>query len=1162
MLMLTMLLVTCFMASGQASALQFRHLTIEHGLSLNNVNTTFQDSRGFIWICTEDGLNRYDGYNFKIYKHNPANPASISSSFVRKIIEDDNGNLWIITDHGLNMYDWDTDSFVRYLHDPDNSNSIASNGGHDLFFDTKGRLWILTYDRISILDVQTGTFSLIAHDPDNPNSLPGNQSRHIAEDDQGRFWIATFNGLSFYDEQQHRFTNFMPQRNNPNSLSGRRIQKLLFDSKSRLWIGTLDRGISLYNPSTGNFTNFSHDPRKTNGLPHNEVHSIVESSDGSIWIGTSGGLSLYNETTQTFTNYSRFRGDPESLSSNVVTDIGFDSMNTMLISTRFGGVNIYDPDGKKFMHYRSNSLDTYGLNDNNVSSFAEDSLGNVWIGVEEGGLNYFDRKTNRFSHIMANPNNPGGLVNNKVIALAKDQFGKLWIGTWAGGVNVFDPKTNIFKHYINIPNVPNTLSGNHIFYILEDSKGIIWIATWDGSLSRYNRDTDDFTQYLPNPDDPHSLPQSPCDMIAEDHLGNLWIPHGGEGLSMYDREKDHFIRFVNTNEPGSLAHNNLSVVFEDSKQRLWVGTNGGLCLFHRETGTFTTYRTEHGLPGNVIVGILEDDHGNLWLSTNYGLSRFNPETLTCKNFDASDGLQSNQFNRWAFKKLSSGEMLFGGLNGFNLFHPDNIFENTFVPPVYTVGFRLRNEEVEIGPGSVLSRNILTTSRIELSHKHEMITFEFAALNYRQTERNQYMYMLEGFNDAWINLRNDRTVSFASLKPGDYTLRVVASNNDGVWNMDGASLEIKVLPPFYGTWWFRGLLIMVIIICFYSFYRYKLHAVSRKAMALEAAVRERTAMLDERNNELNIQTDALKKMNALLEQRQQMIEAQNKRLEQQTTELEAQRHNLEEQTVELEAQRHNLEGQTVELEAQRASLEEANSMLTKLNATKDKFFGIIAHDLKNPFNNILGLSEIMQMHLQKGNTEKSLTCADMLHKTSTSAYELLENLLTWSRTQSGHIQFEQVPVDLIEVFGETIRQSASAAQAKGIRLKSDLRHTITVFADHNMLLTILRNLVTNAIKFSNEGDEITLDATMADGCILIKVADTGIGMSEEVAEKIFMLDGNIKNPGTANEPGTGLGLILCKEFVEKHGGSIWVKSEPGIGSSFFFTLPGHYVTGQS
>lgn len=1141
-IMLALLLAMCFMASGQAGPLHFRHLTIDQGLSINNVNATFQDSRGFIWICTEDGLNRYDGYNFRVYKHDPANPSSISSSHVRSITEDSNGNLWIITDYGLNMYNWDMDTFVRYMHDPDNSNSLSANGGHDLYIDKKGRLWILTYVGISILDLQTGTFSQIAHEPDNPNSLPSNQTRHITQDDQGRYLIATFNGLSVYDELRHRFSNFRPQPNKPNSLPSRRIQKLLFDSRGRIWVGTLDNGISIYDPSSGDFTNFSHDPKQTDGLPHNEVQSIVESPDGSIWIGTSGGLSRYNEKAQTFTTYSRFWGDSKSLSSNVVTDIGFDNMNSMLISTRFGGVNIYDPDGKKFMHYHSNSQNPYGLNENNVSSFAEDHLGNVWVGTEEGGLNYFDRETNRFSHIMANPDNPNSLVNNKVIALAIDQFGKLWIGTWAGGVNVFDPKTNMFRLYVNVPNTSNSLSGNHIFYILEDSKGLIWIATWDGSLSRYNRDTDDFRQYLPNADSPYSLPQAPCDMIAEDHLGNLWIPHGGEGLSMYDREKDHFIRYVHTEEDGSLAHNNLSVVFEDSQKRLWVGTNGGLCLFHRETGTFTTYRTEHGLPSNVIVGILEDDHGNLWLSTNYGLSRFNPETLTCRNFDASDGLQSNQFNRWAFKKLSTGEMMFGGVNGFNLFHPDKIFENTFVPPVYIVGFRLRNEEVDIGPESVLTRNILTTSKIELSHNHEMVTFEFAALNYRQAEKNQYKYMLEGFNKEWINLRSDRTVSFASLKPGTYTLKVIASNNDGVWNMDGAHLEISVLPPFYGTWWFRGLLVFVIAMSLYAFYRYKLNAVRKKARTLEAAVKERTATLDERNNELNIQTEALKKMNILLEQRQQMIEAQNKRLEEQTTELESQRHNLEVQTVELEAQRTNLE--------------EANTMLTRLNATKDKFFGIVAHDLKNPFNNILGFSEIIQMHLTKGDTEKSLTCADMLHKTSTAAYELLENLLTWSRTQSGHIQFKQTPVDLAEVFGDTIRHLAVAAQTKGIQLRSDLREKIIVFADHNMLLTILRNLVTNAIKFSNDGDEVTLDASLADEGFVVKVTDTGIGMNEEVAEKVFMLDGNTKNRGTANEPGTGLGLILCREFVEKHGGSIWVESKPGKGSSFFFTLPGY------
>jgi ligand-binding sensor domain-containing protein len=801
---------------GQNTVFEFDHLSSVNGLSQNNPLITFQDSKGFIWIGTEDGLNLYNGYECRIYRNDPNDLHSLGGSFVRAIVEDKESNLWIGTQDGLNAYIRDKDIFVRYYQISGDSNSIVSNGIQKLFLDSKNRLWISTEEGVNIFDLETRKMSLIKHDPGTYNSLASNVTRNIVEDKQGRIWIATFGGISLYDPENNTFKKFTHDPADFQSLSSNKILELFIDSKNRLWVGTFDNGLNLLTDIAGNtFKRFTADLSDKNSLPNNLVNSIAENAKDVIWIGTSGGLCYYNEITGDFVTVTNQAEDEKGLSSIDVAHVFFDNVDRMWVGTRFGGINIYDGEKNKFNHYKNIKSDITSLRGENVTSFAEDNEGNVWIGVDGGGLNYFNRQTGKFSHIVTDPDNPQGLTNDKILALCLDSLGMLWIGMWDGGVNVYNPETETFKHYKRNPDDNSSLCGNNVFYIFEDSHKAIWIATWgsDG-ICRYNRENDNFTSYRNDPLDSTSIGISGSVMMMEDHLGNLWIPTEGAGLNMYNREKNSFSHYVVVTEPGkeNTGLSNLAVycVFEDSKKRLWVGTNGGgLNLLNREQQTFNYYRMADGLPNDVIYGILEDNAGNLWISTNNGLCKFNPDSLSFKNYSISDGLQGNQFGRWAFKKLHTGELLFGGVNGFNLFDPGNIKENSFVPPVYIIGFKLFNQPVPIDENSALKQNIIVTKKIVLKPKQNVFSFEFVALNYRQSEKNQYMYKMEGFNDDWIKLGSQREASFTNLNPGRYTFRVKASNNDGIWNEEGASIQIVVVSPWYKTWLFRILMLLTV-----------------------------------------------------------------------------------------------------------------------------------------------------------------------------------------------------------------------------------------------------------------------------------------------------------------------------------------------------------------
>ena len=485
-----------------------------------------------------------------------------------------------------------------------------------------------------------------------------------------------------------------------------------------------------------------------------------------------------------------------------------------------------------------------------------------------------------------------------------------------------------------------------------------------------------------------------------------------------------------------------------------------------------------------------------------------------------DGLQGNQFIHGSYFKNKLGIMYFGGINGLNIFHPDSIQMNQFKPPVFLTDLLIFYKEVPINEeGSPLTQSITETEKITVTHKQSLITIKYTALNYICTEKNLYAYKLEGFDKDWNYVDSRREATFTNLNPGTYVFRVKASNNDGIWNEEGTSLKIVVLPPWWKTLVFKLSVVLFILVSTVSFYLYRIDRLKKQKVYLEKLVKKRTMEIEEKNAILTKQANELNETNTLLEERQQQIEEQ-----------------------------------TEKLEVKKEELESANIHLNELNSTKDKFFSIIAHDLKNPFNTIMGFAELLIMKFNKLSEEKKYKYSEVIYRSSKNIYDLLENLLQWSRTQTNKIAFEPSDFDIENLVQQNIALLNENIESKNISVKLGHSEKVSIYADRNMINTVIRNLLTNAIKFTDKGGQIIIDYKNKNGDVEFSIRDTGIGMTEKEISQIFRVDTNISKTGTDGETGTGLGLILCKEFIKKNGGSIWVESKSGEGSKFSFTVP--------
>lgn len=1136
LLSFTLLLVTVF-CQAQDRTVFFDHLTIFDGLSQNSIYSIYQDQQGFMWFGTEDGLNKYDGYQFKVYRPEVFNENSLSDKWIEGIFGDSDDNLWIITREGLNKFDPRYERFTRYFEN-DPQHYISNSRVSCFLQDHSGTIWVGTENGVNRYDEQADCFrAFLKHDstaenqehsiktiyedkshklwiggneglmyykpesddfekPPFATALSGKTVRALFEDNAGLFWIGTQAGLYRWNERDEQLDVFYNTAEDSTDLGDNHIESIYQDKRGEMWIGTKN-GFSRFNKGKQCLEVIVHDSQNSsNSLAFDPCKSLVEEADGTIWLATfNEGLFCYLPKQDTVCQYRFDSYDEKSISQNSITFVFKDQTGIIWVGTFGAGLNKYVPQSSKMELYQHHPQNPNSLVNNFVWSVYEDAQDNIWVGTDTHGISRFNYHSREFRHFTVDDIIPRPLENVSIREIYQDKAGSMWFGTGSGLVK-YDPEQETYKCYVHDPEDSHSISDNSVRVILQDSKSRYWIGTQNG-LNLFDPQTETFKRYLYSAERSVSFSSSfVYSALFEDRDGDLWIGTYGGGLNKLDVEKDEITSYRHQRDNDkSLINDIVFSIAQDDDGYLWVGTNGGIERFDIEKEVFEHTTTEHGLPNNVIYGTLIDDHNNVWMSTNFGISRMNIKSKAIKVFDIHDGLQSSEFNGGAFHRGKSGRFYFAGVYGLNVFHPDSLKPITTTPKIALTQMTIYNKKVGVAsdnhfsfldaPNELIIKNeqyflrksITYTDTLILPYNENTFSFTFAGLHYAVSDRNTYQYRLLGFDKDWVDAGQRNYAYYTNIPPGTYVFEIRAANCDGVWAKHSRELYVIIKPPFWQQWWFRISVLLFFVSIVFLIYRYRVNRIKTQNIRLNELVEERTAEVVQQKDELQ-----------------------------------------------------------------------------RLNATKDKFFAIISHDLKNPFTSLLSISQSLKDQTDQFDKDEIAFYLKRIYQSANQIYSLLDNLLLWATSQTGGMPFSPVPVKLNGLISNTIGLLSMEAEKKQLVIVQKIEDNLMVRVDKNMIMTVLRNLLNNAIKFTDNGGKISIEAKQVDEYVVVSVSDTGIGISPEDIEKLFRIDVKNKSIGKSKNKGTGLGLILCKEFVNRHGGDISVESRLGQGTTFSITLP--------
>lgn len=817
-------LVITNLSRPQFPDFKFEHINESHNLSHSTVLDIIQDKEGFIWFGTIDGLNRFDGYTCKVFKHDDKDSTSISSNFIHGLHLDSNGDLWISTrDGGLNKFNKFTETFKSYLHDPNDLNSISSNKVATILQDKKGTYWVSGDGGLDKFDPQTGIFKHINLVNKNKNRKIDVSVDRAYVDDSDILWIFSPEGIIKFDPANNSVRVFRSDENNSNSLNDNFIHSV-FKENNSLWITTRGGGLTEFNLRTEKFKVYYPGLDKKSKKENIIFGEIFPYSDNILLIGsTENGLYMFDKKKKIFNSIKSHPENSFSISNNHISTIYKDRQNILWIGTWGGGVNKAISKRLKFKKYSKNPFNKNSISGSSVFAVLKDKENNIWIGTTNG-IDKLDHSSNLITHFNFIKNTKDVFGTNIYGVIYQDIQGNLWFAS--DSLIKVDIRSNKREYFSFDPSDPNTISSNNIKCIVSDRNGNIWIGLEDGlgGICKYDLKEKKWTRYLVNENYPLLVRY-----IFEDSNGNYWLGTTKDGLIKFNINTGDTTTYKNNPEyPYSLSYNDVRQIMETKNGELWLATyGGGICRFDPESEKFYTVKEKNGLSNNFTYAILEDKNENLWISTNYGITKYNRKNNSFKIFTVEDGLQNNEFNTGAFYKAPDGEMFFGGVNGFNRFYPDKIIENENVPHVFITKFKLLDKEIKSDSSFIFNKNIT------ISYFDKFFSVEFAALDFTDPAMNQYEYKLERFDDGWIKSGRRRYASYTNLSPGNYILKVRGSNNDGVWNLKGTELAITVTPPFWlESWFLTSAAIILLVILVYTVRYYSTKKLKEQIYQLE------------------------------------------------------------------------------------------------------------------------------------------------------------------------------------------------------------------------------------------------------------------------------------------------------------------------------------------
>nr|WP_243435948.1 ATP-binding protein [Acanthopleuribacter pedis] len=1078
----------------QAPVLRFTALQEKDGLSFGTVNTILQDDQGFLWIGTDDGLNRYDGVGFRIYKYEPNQPGSLSDSFVQSLFQTKAGTLWIGTSGGgLCRYLPERDAFERFQFDPRRNQSLPNDYISAMTEDKAGNLWIATIGGgLAVFDPAAKDFVRVQVDHNQQNGLFSNEIWALAFDAEGHLWIATYDGIGiapFAEMDAARtgrlFFHHLTRENS--ALSDNRVRCLTPDPSGAMLIGTFEGGLNEVIPRAISRDAVTLDFHVHRGearpfsLDTESIRAILPETAHRAWIATDGGgLYLWHRPENHFFRYQQDRTRAHTISSNRALTLARDRSGLIWIGTANGGINRLDLKKSQFAHLGQETEQTLGLSDPFVNAVLHDARKRLWVGTNKG-LNVFTPRSPDFRNADLSEvtrlgrrggENTPNLSHDSIRALAEDASGAVWVGTWGGGLNRVSPDLTEVTTFRYRAQEPATLSNNYIRDLWLDRDGTtLWIATSNG-LNRLDIKTTAIQRFKFELKDLNGFGLNRIASIYQAKNGRFWL--GGDGgLVAYDPENGkHEVFRHDPLKQGSLSNNRVRPILARGEDELWIGTaGGGLNRFVPSSKTFTTYRAEDGLAGDTVKALLLQDSNSLWISTSGGLSLFHIGAERFTNFTTREGLVDNQFNDLAATRAHDGTFFFGAGEGVTYFHPEHLQFNDQVPNIAVTNILL--------DGNPLGFSITGKRRKPLivPPHTKSFSFEFAVLDYTEPDQNTYAYMLEGYEDDWIHLAAQPRINYTNIDPGEYVFRVKGANNHGLWNETGSAIRLQVLAP-----WWR----------------------STPALFGWAVVSFSTLFL----------------IYTTLSRRRELIH-QNA-LNQAATELER------EQRV-----------------AER---------LRQLDKLKDSFLANTSHELRTPLNGIMGIVESLIEGVTGELPPKTKANLSMVLNSAKRLSNLVNDILDYSKLKERTIELNMKPVDLRPVAEVVLLLNRPMAAKKGLVLLNQIpADSPLILADEDRLQQVLHNLIDNAVKYTEAGN-IKVSLEIREHNVQVTVKDTGVGMTREQQSRIFASFEQGDQSIERIHGGTGLGLAITKQLVKLHGGVIWAESQEGRGSSFHFTMP--------